>query len=213
MRGSCVTIWTLVLLVYDLRSLDHEAGEEVPALDTSRRESVPVALRPVVEEITAITSAFCDEHLDQEYAQLCRRLTAKLARKRPSPLVRGDRRIWAAGIVYAIGRVNFLSDPSQRPHLRTDELAGLLGIKQQTMANKGRLIIDTLGISLMDPEWSRQEMIDKNPLVWLVEFNGLPVDVRMLPVEIQVDAWRRGLIPYVPAHAGGPNTSTAPNAT
>ncbi|RSM72272.1 hypothetical protein DMB66_06710 [Actinoplanes sp. ATCC 53533] len=34
-----------------------------------------------------------------------------------------NRGIWAAGIVYAIGRVNFLADPDQNPHLRTDDLA------------------------------------------------------------------------------------------
>jgi hypothetical protein len=90
-------------------------------------------------------------------------LTAKLARKRPSPLVRGDRRIWAAGIVYAIGRVNFLADPDQRLHLRTDELAGLLGVKQATMANKGRFITDTLRIGVMDPEYCRRDLLDRNP--------------------------------------------------
>jgi hypothetical protein len=74
---------------------------------------VPVAMRPVVEEIVAITDEFCAEHLDEEYAQLCRRLTAKLARKRPSPLARGDRLIWAAGVVHVIGRVNFVSDPNR----------------------------------------------------------------------------------------------------
>ena len=167
----------------------------------SEQANVPVALRPVVDEITAITDEFCAAHLDEEYARLCRRLSATLARKRPSPLVRGDRRIWAAGIVYVIGRVNFLSDPDQHPHLRADELAGLLKVKSQTVGNKGRLIMDTLRISVMDPEWCRQDMIEKNPLVWLVEIDGLPVDVRMLPEEIQVEAWRRGLIPFVPGQA------------
>jgi hypothetical protein len=167
-------------------------------LSESASANVPVAVRPVVDEIAAITDEFCAEHLDEEYAQLCQRLTAKLARKRPSPLVRGDRRIWAAGILYTIGRVNFLSDPAQRPHLRTDEMARLLGVKQTTMSNKGRLIMDTLRISLMDPGWCRPDMIERNPLVWLVEVNGLPLDARTLPVEIQVEAWRRGLIPYLP---------------
>lgn len=51
--------------------------------------------------------------------------------------------------------MNFVSDPSQRPHRRADEMAGLLGVKPQTMANKGRVIMDTLRMSLMDPEWSR----------------------------------------------------------
>jgi hypothetical protein len=41
--------------------------------------------------------------------------------------------------------------PHQQPHLRTDELASLLGVKQTTMANKGRLIMDTLRIGLLDP--------------------------------------------------------------
>jgi hypothetical protein len=116
-------------------------------------------------------------------------------------LLRGDRKIWAAGIVYAIGRVNFLADPNQKPHLRTDELADLLGVKQTTMANKGRLIADALRISLMDPEFSRRDMIDKNPMAWLLEVNGFLVDARQLPPELQVQAWRQGLIPYAPAHA------------
>jgi len=176
--------------------------------------NVPAAIRPVFDEIIAVTDTFCLQHLDAEYAALCLKLAAKLARKRPSPLARGDRRIWAAGIVYAIGRVNFLADPSQKPHLRTDELAELLGVKQATMANKGRLIMDTLRIGLMDPEFSRRDMLDSNPMVWLLEVGGLLVDARQLPEALQVQAWRRGLIPYVPAQAtadrAAPSTTDRP---
>jgi Domain of unknown function (DUF6398) len=172
---------------------------------------VPVALQPVFAEVTAITSRFCAEHLDEEYARLCVKLAAKLARKRPSPLLRGDRRIWAAGIVYAIGRVNFLADPAQRPHLRTDDLAELLGVKQATMTNKGRLIMDTLGIGLLDPEYSRSDMLDQNPMVWMIQVNDLIVDARWLPDALQVEAWRQGLIPNVPAHTA-PGSSTESSA-
>ena len=172
---------------------------------------VPVALQPVFAEVTAITSRFCAEHLDEEYARLCVKLAAKLARKRPSPLLRGDRRIWAAGIVYAIGRVNFLADPAQRPHLRTDDLAELLGVKQATMTNKGRLIMDTLGIGLLDPEYSRSDMLDQNPMVWMIQVNDLIVDARWLPEALQVEAWRQGLIPNVPAHTA-PGSSTESSA-
>ena len=101
-----------------------------------------------------------------------------------------------------MGRVNFLADPAQHPHVRTDDLANLLGVKQTTMTNKGRLIMDTLRIGLMDPEYSRQEMIDRNPMVWLLQINGLIVDARELPEELQVLAWRQGLIPYVPGQRG-----------
>jgi hypothetical protein len=41
------------------------------------------------------------------------------------------------------------------------------------------------------------------PLVWLLEVGGMVVDARWLPEAVQVQAWQTGLIPYVPAHAGG----------
>ena len=114
--------------------------------------------------------------------------------------------------MYAIGRVNFLADPDQRPHLRTGELASPLGVKQTTMANKGRLIMDTLRIGLLDPEYCRGELLDRNPLVWMLEVDGLIVGARWLPEAVQVQAWQRGLIPYVPARAGGDDPG-APSAS
>jgi Domain of unknown function (DUF6398) len=77
---------------------------------------VPAALRARVSEITELSDAACASRLDAEYAVLCRRLVAKLARKRPSPIARGEARVWAAGVIYAIGQNNFLCDPSQTPH-------------------------------------------------------------------------------------------------
>ena len=182
--------------------------------DAAATQKVPAAVRPVFDEITQITRAFCTQHLDAGYAWLCDKLAAKLARKRPSPLLRGDRRIWAAGIVYAIGRVNFLADPDQQPHLRTDKLAGLLGVKQPTMANKGCLIMDTLRIGLLDSEYCRGELLDRNPLVWMLEVDGLIADARWLPEAVQVQAWQRRLIPYVPAQFGSdhPASPSAPTA-
>lgn len=47
------------------------------------------AKQQAVEAITGLVEAFCREHLNEEYAALCRKLTEKLARKRPSPLMSG----------------------------------------------------------------------------------------------------------------------------
>ena len=38
-----------------------------------------------------------------------------------------------------------------------------------------------------------------NPLVWMVEVNGFVVDVRMIPRDVQEEAHRLGLIPFVPS--------------
>lgn len=47
---------------------------------------LPAALLPRAAAAVEITDAFCAEHLDHEYAELCRRLIGRLGRKRPSRL-------------------------------------------------------------------------------------------------------------------------------
>jgi hypothetical protein len=159
---------------------------------------VPQGARTYAEQVVAVTDALCLEHLDEEYANLCRRLVGKLARKRPTPLSRGDLRIWASGVVYAVGQVNFLFDSHQPLHLTADELSRLLSVKKTTMGNKARLIRDMLKVSHFDAELSRQEIIERNPLTWLLEVDGLIVDARQLPRALQIYALELGLIPYVP---------------
>ncbi len=78
---------------------------------------IPEALRQQAEEILKLTDGFCAEQLDAEYGELCRKLVAELARKRPSPLLRGDLRIWAGATIYTVGSINFLFDRTQRPHM------------------------------------------------------------------------------------------------
>lgn len=164
---------------------------------------VPSTVREVFDDVAARTDAFCRRHLDEEYTETVHSVDREAGPQAALAADRGDRDIWAAGIVYPIGRVNFLADPNQTPHLRTEELARLWGVKQTTMANKGRLIMDSLHIGLMDPEFSRRDMIERNPMVWLLRIDGLLVDARDLPEALQVELCRRGLIPYVPARASG----------
>lgn len=163
---------------------------------------VPKALRGDVEQIIGLTDEFCAEQLDAEYAELCRRLVAKLARKRPSPLVRGDLRIWAAAAIYTVGSVNFLFDRSQSPHLTGDQLVALLGMSKSTIANKSKLIRDTLKLHHCDVEFCRRELLERHPTAWLIEVNGFVVDARTMPPPMQAEARRRGLIPDLPMPVG-----------
>ena len=45
---------------------------------------------------------------------------------------------WAAGIVYALGRVNFLSDDSYEPHMRLSDLCQKIGVSQSTASIESR---------------------------------------------------------------------------
>lgn len=156
---------------------------------------IPVAVRPVVDAIVVCTDALCEAHLDLGYRELCRRLVGRLARKRPSPFTRGEPAIWAAGVVHVVGSINFLFDRSQVPHLRSDELAERMGVAKSSMVNKSARIRKLLELSWLEPELTRRSMLERNPLVWMVSLNGIPVDARMLPAELQEEAWRLGLIP------------------
>ena len=163
--------------------------------------NVPRAVRPYADQVVAVTDAVCLEHLDVEYVGLCRKVVGKLGRKRPSPLARGDRGIWAAGVVYAVGQLNFVFDPEQTPHATADQLSGWLGVKKTTMANKAKLIRDTLHLSHFDSEFMRRDLVEASPLTWLLELDGLLVDIRHAPVPFQVRAFELGLIPFVPGVA------------
>jgi hypothetical protein len=151
-----------------------------------------------VEEIVGLVDAFCREHLNDEYADLCRKLAEKLGRKRPSPLVSGKPNTWASGIVRTIGWVNFLDDSSQKPHMKLTAIDNAFGVGASTGQSKSMLIRKMLKIGPMDPEWSLRSRMDKNPMVWMIQVDGFVVDVRSLPREIQEEALRLGLIPYIP---------------
>jgi hypothetical protein len=159
------------------------------------KESVPKSTKHIFDEIASFTDAFCKQHLNPEYADLCRRLAATLSRKRPSPLLRGKPLSWASG------RINFLFDKSQSPHLKASELCALLGVSEQTASSKAKYIMDNLNIIQMDPRWCLPSKIDKNPLAWMIQVNGLIVDARWMPREVQEEAYRLGLIPYIPEEA------------
>lgn len=160
---------------------------------------VPAALRDRAAQIIGVTDAACEQHLDEEYGRLARVVVARLARKRPSPLARGDARIWAAGVIYVLGQVNFLFDRTQTPHMSADELAQALGVVKTTMANKAGTINRILDIGIYEPELMRVAMLEQHPLTWMVMVDGLIVDVRTLAPELQEEARRRGLIPDLDA--------------
>ena len=159
---------------------------------------IPAAMRPAVEQVIELTDQVCADLLDQEYAGLARHVVAKLARKRPSPLLGGRAATWAGGVVWALGQVNFLFDRSAEPYVAQDALASAFGLSKSTLGQKGKQIRDMLRMTWGTPEFLRAEMIDANPMIWFIEVNGMPCDARELPVEIQVAAYLEGIIPYVP---------------
>lgn len=164
----------------------------------TKSEAVPAAIKPHYAEIVTLLDQFCAAHLNDEYAQVCRQMAATLARKRPSPLSSGKANSWAAAIAHAVGGVNFLFDKTQNPHMRADDLAAAFGLSKSTVANKSKQIKDLLKIGILDPNWTVPSKLDRNPMAWMITVNGFIIDARNASRAIQEEAYRKGLIPYLP---------------
>jgi hypothetical protein len=170
---------------------------KTPATTSGRSASGDA--KAIAEEVMTMTDAFCLKFLNQEYADMCRKLTETLARKRPSPLLKGKLETWACGIVRTIGWVNFLDDRKQKPHMKLPLIDQAFGVAESTGQGKSKTIRTMLKIRSFDPKWTLPSLLDENPNVWILEVNGLLMDIRNTPRELQEAAFAKGLIPYIPA--------------
>ena len=130
---------------------------------------------------------------------------AALSRKRPSPLLKGKDSSWAAGAVHAAGMANFLFDPAQTPHCKSTDIHAFFGVSGSNAQTKSQEIRKLLDMGQMSPDWCLPSKMDANPLIWMLEVNGMVMGIRHLPLAAQQIAFDRGLIPYIPAlKEGGP---------
>jgi len=161
--------------------------------------AIPKSMQAKYDEIMAYIDPFCDEYLNDEYRDLCVHALEKLCRKRPSPLLSGRANTWAAGIVYAIAQNNWVFDRHSKVSMTAAQLAEPFGVAKSTASNKASQIRKMLRIDHFNAEWVLASDIDKNSPLWWVEVDGIIVDARDLPLEMQVVCYERGYIPYVPA--------------
>jgi hypothetical protein len=160
-------------------------------------EKVPKALADKFATITTLTDDFCAQHLNDEYRHIIHRLVGTLARKRPSPLLKGKERIWAAAAVHAIERINFLDDLAQTLHCKPTAIFEFFGVVESTGQTRSREIQKLLDMGPLSLEWTLPSRLADNPRAWMLEVDGLMMDIRDAPVELQRAAFEQGLIPLV----------------
>jgi hypothetical protein len=174
-----------------------------PSPSKTRSQSSSTEIKDILGTLIEMTDAFCKEFLNDEYAELCRKLATALARKRPSPLLQGKLETWACGVVRTIGWVNYLDDRSRKPHLKLPFIDKAFGVAESTGQGKSKLIRKMFKIRNFDPKWTLPSRMDDTPMVWMLSVNGFLMDIRNAPREAQVVAFEKGLIPYIPADRAG----------
>jgi hypothetical protein len=100
----------------------------------------------------------------------------------------GEPTSWACGIAHAVGAVNFLFEKTQESHMSAAEIARAFGVGVSTGAAKAAEVRKHLKMLPHDLCWQVWSMLEKNPLVQLVEARSFP-----LPEVVQ----RPGAAPFV----------------
>lgn len=156
-------------------------GRFPPVKDFPFSAPIPIIIRPGFEEIGEIIRTVCRDNIDEEYYYLGILLLEKLARKRPSPLLSGKTHVWAAGVLCALGTINFLFDKSTVPYISKEDLADCCGVKQSTASEKSRLIRELFKMSYWDSRFSTRRMHERNPLNNLmITKNGFILNLRSI---------------------------------
>ena len=182
------------------------ANNSLADVDTS---DVPGEYQRELLEIVSLTDEFCAASLNDEYKHLCREMAVAICQA-GSPVKRDKRASWACGIVHSVGWVNFLTDPSQEPHVKAEDIAKWFGVSVATMHNKSKVIREGLDLVPFDPAFCLRSRLDDNPLVWMIEIGGFIIDMRHAPREMQIAAYENGLIPYVPSDQPGDDENSRP---
>ena len=81
--------------------------------------------------------------------------------------------------------------------MATADLRGHFGVAESTASNKAKQVRTLLNMHQFDHKWMLPSKLSNSSLPWMIQVNGLIVDARGLPVEIQEVAVQKGLIPYV----------------
>jgi hypothetical protein len=176
-------------------------------MDQKVKRDIPEEYQGIFNEIVKLIDSFCQKYLNEDYRELCEDMATALCIN-DFPLDEGRPVSWASGIVHALGWVNFLQDRTQSPHMTSAQLAEGFGVSQGTMMAKSKTIRDELDLMPFDPDWCLPALLEDNPLVWMVSVDGFIMDARYAPRQIQEEAYRLGLIPFIPADQQKPKVET-----
>ena len=83
--------------------------------------------------------------------------------------------------------------------MRAADLCAAFGVSKSTGGTKSKAVRDALDIYQLDPNWCLPSLMDSNPMAWMIMVDGFMLDARHVSREIQEIAYKKGIIPYIPA--------------
>lgn len=129
----------------------------------------------IKNQLIDLTNDFCKKYVNEEYADLSRKLINKMARKRSVPFLAGRLEIWAAAVIHSLGTINFLYDRKTSPYASYDTVIEHFSVSKSTVGQKSKLIRDMFSLQHFDAEFSTKANLKDNPFNRLAMVNGFLV--------------------------------------
>jgi hypothetical protein len=140
-------------------------------------------INETAHQLISLTAEFCEQHLGDEYEQLCEKLIRKMSRKRNVPYLSGRIEVWAAGVIYALGQINFLFDRSFEPYATHDDICNHFGTNKSTTSQKAKLIRDMFKMRYGNDEFLTERNKKDKPFGKSMMINGLILPIDLLESE------------------------------
>ena len=135
-------------------------GLDIVPAETRKRKIAGGKKEERVEAIKSMIEGFGRSTLDPIYTGFALRLCDRISRMRKLDIQRGRVEIWAAAMIYAIARLNFLFDPESDSYITPDVICDYFGTKKSTVGNKATLIEQACHLDWGSEDYVHPDIMD-----------------------------------------------------
>lgn len=149
-------------------------------ISRNRRNRKSGYMKPsAADQILQLVIGYCNQHLDNEYTEVCSRVFNNLLKENSTIFDRGKSEIWSAAIVWAVGSNNFLGDKSFEPYASLDDVCKYFNANTSSVGQKASKIRKMLNIDMFNADYqTTTEASDfLNSLVMTPEGFIVPADM------------------------------------
>jgi len=113
-----------------------------------------------MKAIKQMITAFCDQHLTEEYSAYAHKLCDALEQSGDDSIWREKIEIWAASIIHVIARLNLLYEKNNEDYLVFEDLCEFFNAEKSTVISKSARIQKILKIRIGQEGYCRKEISD-----------------------------------------------------
>ena len=130
-----------------------------------------------LKEIREMLHGFCNNYLNDELDNYVIKLCDNLGRNRKLDISRGKKEIWAASIIYAIARLNFLFDKENDKYISADTICNYFDTNKSTIGNKSTQIENVCNLTIGAKGYCSQEIRDSFSIYQTPEGFIIPISM------------------------------------